>query len=73
MTTVSSKGRNARCLLFPARLVLGSLVAFIVLLAGGALPALSFASPRAASGMTTVQLPQRLCAAPLPGESSACF
>jgi subtilase family serine protease len=51
---------------FPARLALGSIVAFVVLLVGGAVPAFSFPS----AGTTTVQLPQRMCAAPLPGQSS---
>ena len=67
---MSNEGRNAQYLLFPARLVLASLVVFVVLLAGGALPAFSFPSAGLSSGTTTVQLPQRLCAAPLPGESS---
>jgi hypothetical protein len=55
---------------FPARLALASFVVLVVLLAGGAMPAFSSPSADVSSGMTTVQLPQRLCAASLPGESS---
>ncbi len=67
---MSSHRRGARHLPFPARLALGSLVVFVVLLVGGAVPAFSFPSAGTASGTTTVQLPQRLCSAALPGESS---
>ena len=70
MHHVLSDRRRARCLLFPVRLVLGSLVVFVVLLVGGAVPAFSFASAGTSSGTTTVQLPQRLCAVAVPGESS---
>jgi hypothetical protein len=52
--------------------VLGSLVAFVVFLVGGTAPAFSFPSAGTPSGATTVQLPQRLCATALPGES-ACL
>jgi len=52
---VSNEGRNAQYLLFPARLVLASLVVFVVLLAGGALPAFSF--PSAAIRLVSSPLP----------------
>ncbi len=45
------------------RLVLGSVVGFVVLLVGGALPAFS-------ASQTTVQVPVRLCPAALPGQWS---
>jgi hypothetical protein len=67
---VSSDRRRARRLPFPVRLALGFSVAFAVLLVGGAVPAFSFPSAGTSAGTTTVQLPQRLCAAALPGESS---
>jgi hypothetical protein len=52
------------------RLALGSSFAFVLLLVGGAVPAFSFPSEGTLTGTTTVQLPQRLCAAALPGQSS---
>jgi hypothetical protein len=55
---------------FSARVALGSVVAFVALLVAGAAPAFSFPSAGSSSGTTTVQLPQRLCAAGVPGESS---
>jgi PKD domain/PASTA domain/Divergent InlB B-repeat domain len=69
---VSSDRRGARRLPFQARLALGSVVVFVVLLVGGAVPAFSFpvVGMSSAAATTTVQLPQRLCAAALPGESS---
>jgi subtilase family serine protease len=67
---VSSDRRGARRLPFPVRLALGSSVVFVALLVGGAVPALSYPSVGTSAGTTTVQLPQRLCAAALPGESS---
>ena len=54
----------------PARLAFGSLAVFAVLLVGGAPSAFSFPSAGTSSGTTTVQLPQRLCAAAAPGTSS---
>ncbi len=70
MHHVLSDRRGARRLLFPVRLVLGSVVVFVVFLIGGAVPAFSFASAGTSSGTTAVQLPQRLCAVAVPGESS---
>ena len=69
-TNVSSDRRGARCLPFPVRLTLGSSVAFVVFLVGGAVPAFSFPSAGTSSASTTVQLPQRLCGVAVPGESS---
>jgi hypothetical protein len=43
-----------------------------VFLVGGTVPAFSFPSAGTGSGTTTVQLPQRLCATAVPGES-ACL
>jgi subtilase family serine protease len=48
------------------RVVLGSLCAFAAFLIGGALPAFASTAPV----MTTVQVPERLCAAALPGQMS---
>ena len=67
---MSSRRRRAPYVPFPARLALGSFVVFAVLLVGGAVPAFSFPSTGMQAGTTTVQLPQRLCAASLPGQSS---
>jgi subtilase family serine protease len=50
--------------------VLGSFAVLAVLLVGGAPSALAFSSVGTSSGTTTVQLPQRLCAAAAPGKES---
>src|SRR5579862_8691833 len=61
---VSSNRRAARYAPSLARLALGSIVAFVVLLIGGALPALSATVfGGAASNTTTVQIPERMCSA----------
>src|SRR5262252_8579493 len=53
-----------------ARLALGSFAVLAVLLVGGAPSALALSSAGTSAGTTTVQLPQRLCAAAAPGEAS---
>ena len=67
---MSNHRRGARRLPVPVRLALGSLVVFVAFLAGGAVPAFSFPSAGTLPGTTSVQLPQRLCAAAAPGQAS---
>src|SRR5437763_8898660 len=52
------------------RVALSSFAVVAILLVGAAPSALAFPSAGASPGTTTVQLPQRLCAAAAPGEAS---
>src|SRR5215467_5943259 len=61
-----SSRRRPRLVPFPVRVALGSFVVFVVVLSGGALSAFSGTAP----GTTTVQVPQRVCAAAVPGRWS---
>jgi hypothetical protein len=70
---VSSNRRTTRFVPSPARLALGSIVACIVILTGGALPAFSATAFTGTSSTTTsVQVPERMCPAAAPGRW-ACF
>lgn len=70
---MSSNRRAARLVPSPARLALGSVAAFVVLMVGGTLPALSATTfSGASSNTTTVQVPERMCPAAAAGQWG-CF